>query len=329
VRILHLLASPYWSGPAENVALLARAQRERGHTVSVAIDRKRLSSPSEEIAWPRLKALGLLDEGEMELSVKSSPLTMWSDARKLASRQLDAVHCHFSHDHFIGRWGRPKGARLVRSIHAPRSIRWSLPFADAYTVPTADMARELIGRHVTVLPTLVDPVFRPATAREAQQKELGISGSPVIGMVSTFQLSRRHDVGVAAFLQLRERLPDAQFVLVGDGETQAATRQAAPFATFAGYQSGADFVRWLQAMDVIWILGLGNDWSGRAAAQAQACDVRVVAVDEGALATWADAVVPLDPKAIAEVTIDLKAKGLNRRTNEEIAREVLKLYQPA
>ena len=41
MRILHLLASPFFSGPAESVALLALAQRALGHEVSVAVDRKR------------------------------------------------------------------------------------------------------------------------------------------------------------------------------------------------------------------------------------------------------------------------------------------------
>ena len=48
MTILHLLASPFWSGPAENVALLARAQREAGHEVTVAVDRRRKEIPAEE-----------------------------------------------------------------------------------------------------------------------------------------------------------------------------------------------------------------------------------------------------------------------------------------
>ena len=52
MKILHLLASPVWSGPAEPVALLAAAQRALGHDVRVAIDRKRLLVSSEELALP-------------------------------------------------------------------------------------------------------------------------------------------------------------------------------------------------------------------------------------------------------------------------------------
>src|SRR5690606_36177038 len=96
---------------------------------------------------------------------------------------VDVVHCHFSHDHWVARWGRPKGARLVRSIHAPRSLRRSTPPADAWTVPYPQLLPALTGQKVAVLPALVDPMFVPG-------------GSPhqgfVVGMVSTFKPSRRH-----------------------------------------------------------------------------------------------------------------------------------------
>ena len=137
MRILHLLASPFWSGPAENVALLALAQRQAGHEVAVALDRRRTKVDAEEPAVPRFEALGLLDSGGLELSVKSPPWTVLGDMRRLRSRTLDVVHAHFTHDHLIARWARPQGAVLVRSIHAPRSLRSSLPKADAYTVPAA------------------------------------------------------------------------------------------------------------------------------------------------------------------------------------------------
>ena len=81
MRILHLLASPFWSGPAENVALLAQAQRALGHEVTVAVDRKRRDIAAEEPAVPRFQALGLLDEGGLALSVKSPPWELWSDLR--------------------------------------------------------------------------------------------------------------------------------------------------------------------------------------------------------------------------------------------------------
>ncbi|NTX16692.1 glycosyltransferase [Myxococcus sp. CA051A] len=335
MRILHLLASPFFSGPAENVALLALAQREAGHEVTVAVDRRRKEMPAEEPAVPRLRALGLLDDEGLELSVKSPPWRVWSDLRRLRARRVDVVHSHFSHDHFLARWGRPQGAVLVRSLHAPRSIRSSLPAADAYTVPASSLLPRLLerGRTARVLPALVDPRFRPESDREASRRELGLKGAPLVGMVSTFQPSRRHAVGVEAFALYREQRPDARFVLVGDGALLEATRsQVASLGltdavVFTGYQQGEDFARWLRALDEVWLLGLGNDWSARAAAQARACGVRVVAVEEGALPELADArVVEPTPEAVVAASLSGQRAPVAHPTNASIAADVLALY---
>src|SRR4029453_19053177 len=67
VRILHLLSSPVWSGPAEPVALLAEGHPALGHALWVAIDSPRPGTGSEEAAAPRLEALGLLDSRGLRL----------------------------------------------------------------------------------------------------------------------------------------------------------------------------------------------------------------------------------------------------------------------
>ncbi|HZI15471.1 MAG TPA: glycosyltransferase [Myxococcus sp.] len=335
MRILHLLASPFFSGPAENVALLAQAQREAGHEVTVAVDRLRTDVPAEEPAVPRFRELGLLDEGGLELSVKSSLGQMWKDLRRLRARQVDVVHSHFSHDHLLARWGRPRGAVLVRSIHAPRSLRATLPAADAYTVPASELLRWMKKRRklAQVLPPLVDARFRPAADKYALRQELGLEGSPLGGMVSTFQPSRRHAMGVEAFAMYRMDLPVARFVLVGDGALLEPTKRLVAdkglshVVTFAGYQQGENFVRWLQALDEVWVLGLGNDWSGRAAAQARACGVRVVAMEEGALRDLADAgaMAPVAEAVVAAALSD-NMNPVAHPSNAQITRDVLDLY---
>ncbi len=336
MRILHLLASPFWSGPAENVALLALAQREAGHEVTVAVDRRRREVAAEEPAVPRFEALGLLDEGGLELSVKSPPWVVWRDLRRLRARSVDVVHAHFTHDHLVARWGRPRGAVLIRSVHAPRSLRSSLPYADAYTVPASSVITRLLGRRVRVLPPLVDPRFRPAEDRETLRRELGLTGAPLVGMVSTFQASRRHTLGVEAFARLRRTHAEARLVLVGDGELVEPVRQQVrslgleEAVTFAGYQQGEAFVHWLQTLDEVWVLGLGNDWSARAAAQARACGVRVVAVGEGNLPALADVLVEeLTPEAVAEVSESGARALVAHPSNARIAADVVALYEQA
>ncbi|WP_338865321.1 glycosyltransferase [Myxococcus stipitatus] len=339
MRILHLLASPFYSGPAENVVLLALAQREAGHEVTVAVDRRRKDVPAEEPAVPRLRELGLLDEGGLELSVKSPPWSVLGDWYRLRARSVDVVHSHFSHDHFLARWGRPGGsAVVVRSLHAPRSLRSSLPAADGYTVPAHSLLPRLLerGTLAQVLPALVDQRFHPAEDREALRRELGLKGGPLVGMVSTFQPSRRHEVGVEAFSLYRRQRPDARFVLVGDGQLLESTRSLvaarglSDAVVFAGYQQGEDFARWLRALDEVWLLGLGNDWSARAAAQARACGVRVVAVEEGALPDLADArVAEPSPTAVLNAALSSQRSPVVHPTNASIAEDILALYSKA
>ena len=284
---------------------------------------------------PRLLSMGLLDEHGLELSVKSSPFGLWRDLLRLKALEVDVVHCHMSHDHTLTWLSRPSGARVVRSLHAPRSMRWSTPSADGWTVPVDAWARRLLGARVMVLPPLVDAMFVPPGNRLAHKRSLGLPVAPLVGMVSTFQASRRHDVGLAAFARLRGREPEARLVLVGDGREEGAVRSriAALGLTgqvhLVGYQSGARFVEFLQALDEVWILGLGNDFSGRAAAQARACGVRVVAVDEGALARYADAVVSCDGEAIAEVALREVRRLVFLESSQAIAGRVIDLYGQA
>ena len=327
MKILHLLASPFFTGPAEVVTQLALAQRALGHEVTVAVDRKRRATTSEELIVPRLEPLGLLSPAPLELSVKSTPWAMLSDVLTLRSQTVDVVHAHFSHDHTIARMGRPKGARLIRSVHAPRSIRWAMPQADGYTVPMDSLARRLMGQRVLVLPALVGPQFVPPQDRAALRAGLGLPAGRLVGMVSTFQASRRHELGLAAFAALRAKDPAASLLLVGDGPLQQQLQARAPEGVhFAGYQSGDAFVRHLQALDEVWILGLGNDWSARAAAQARACGVRVVAVDEGALSRYADALVEPTAESLLHAALGEERHERSIESPESIARRVLGFY---
>ncbi|MDP1915912.1 MAG: glycosyltransferase [Myxococcales bacterium] len=335
MKVLHLLASPYFSGPAESLTQLALAQRSLGHDVSIAVDRKRTQTSAEELAVPRLQDLGLLADVGLELSVKSSPLAVARDIKALKSIAADVIHCHFSHDHLLARWGRQKGTTLVRSIHAPRSVRRLMPVADAWTVPFEALKRPFMGPRVMVLPPLVSASFSPPASRAELRRRLELPDVPLVGMVSTFQPSRRHALGVAAFDALVKRRPEAHLVLIGDGElvgpVQALVKEKGLSARvhFVGYQRGEAFVRWLQALDEVWVLGLGNDFSARAAAQARAVGVRVIGVNEGALSRFADVVVPAEATAVAKAALSPDRRHVTLERPEELAARVLELYGPS
>ena len=333
MKILHLLSSPMWSGPAEPVSLLAVAQRALGHTVSVAIDSTREGTGSEEPAAPHLAALGLLDGQGLRLCTRDGATGLWRDARRLSRLEADVVHAHFSHDHWVAALAGHRGVR-VRSFHAARSRRPFRPPATAYTVPTPSLGVGL-RRPWMVLPPLVAPIFRAAEDRAALQASLGLT-PPVVGMVSTFQASRRHALALAAFARLHLRLPQAMLVLVGDGQLGATLRAQvhalglSSQVRFTGYQSGEALVRWMQAFDELWVLGLGNDEAGRSAVQGRAVGARVLGVDEGALGTWVDAVVPeLTPEALSGLALRDERRSLALPEPRVVAEELLGLYARA
>lgn len=334
MKVLHLLASPVFTGPAELVVQLALAQRALGDEVSIAVDRRRTTHSSEELLVPVLRAQELLDDQGLECSVKSSPLAWWRDLERLGARQVDVVHCHFSHDHLLARLAKPTGAALVRSIHAPRSLRWSTPRAHGWTVPFEALLRPLIGQPVCVLPALVAPEFVPAD-RSSRRRELGLPVGPLIGMVSTFQPSRRHALALEAFAEVARRHPEASLVLIGDGRLESAIREDVAArglgarVHLCGYQSGARFVQHLQALDEVWLLGLGNDFSARAAAQARACGVRIVAVDEGALAHYADEVIAPDAVSLTQAALRGVRREVPLEAPSQVARRLRELYVAA
>lgn len=330
MKILHLLASPFFTGPAEAVVQLALAQRALGHQVEVAVDRKRTAHTSEELLVPRLLPTGLLSSLALELSVKSTPWALWRDGRTLSGVHVDVVHSHFSHDATLARWALPRHVTLIRSLHAQRSVRRWLPRAHGYTVPVAAWSRALLGKPVLVLPPLVGSEFVPASERIELRRKLNLPGGRLVGMVSTFQPSRRHRLGLDAFAMVRQRAPDASFIVVGDGPLESELkRHAGEGVHFVGYQSGQQFVQYLQALDEVWILGLGNDWSARAAAQARQCGVRVVAVDEGALSQFADAVVEPTAAAVAQAALSESTRRVSVESPDDIARRVLAFYEAA
>lgn len=316
MRIVHLLASPVFSGPAELVRELALAQRALGHEVQVAVDRTR-GARTEEPAGPRFADEGLLLDGPLELSVKSSPLAMLRDVRHLWQLAPDVLHAHFSHDHHLAALATHGATVLVRSVHAPRSFGWATPRAHVYTAPFAALTHRLRRRKVPVLehPPLAGPSYAPGS-REAARQALGVQGAPLVGLVSSFQPSRRLDVALDAFALLRRERPGARLVLAGDGELAAALQARAAAddlrgaVTFLGYRSGPAFVEVLQAVDQVWILGLGNDFSGRAAVQAKACGALVLAVAEGALASWADGLAAPTPEAVAHAAFALVGRAV-------------------
>jgi glycosyltransferase involved in cell wall biosynthesis len=299
LRILELLSSPVWTGPAEPMASVARALQRRGHRVEVAVDSRRPGDLRD-----RLRALGLPVRGDLALSTRAGPLAHLGDAGRLRrlARDLDLVHAHFSNDHalaLLALRGLP-GVRLVRTVHSARSLR-PRPFqglvhrrTDGLVAVCRAHARLLVERfgvdprRVLASRGAVDPA---AFAPEGPdlRAELGLApGQPAAGIVARVKPDRRHGELLQAFRAVAAGMPEARLVVVGRGEGLDALRALVAGSglegrvVFAGYRTGPELAAAYRTLDAKVLLAEGNDGTCRALLEAMACGRAAVAYRFGA-----------------------------------------------
>lgn len=149
-----------------------------------------------------------------------------------------------------------------------------------------------------VVPNGVDvDHYVPAPAVQARGA-LGLAAGPVAVCVGRLSRQKGQDRLLEAWPLVRDRVPDAELVLVGDGPDRDSLQAAAPDGVrLAG--STADARPWLQAADVV---VLPSRWEGMALVplEAMACGRSVVGTDVGGLGGLlrdAGASLPVDASA--------------------------------
>jgi glycosyltransferase involved in cell wall biosynthesis len=305
VRVLELLSSPFWTGPAEPMSSVARELLRRGHEVELAVDGRRPGDLRD-----RLRDMGFRVRDGFTLSTRSGPLRMLGDLRALrrASREVDVLHANFSHDHALALLaGAGEGRhRVVRTVHSSRSLsrrplqRLAHRRTDGLVAVCPAHAQILVEafgvppERVLVTRGAVDAA-RFSPEGPDLRAELGLApGQPVVGIVSRVKPDRRHGELVDAFRRVVDRLPEARLVVVGRGEgieavkARVAARDLERQVIFAGYRAGAELPAAYRTLDVKALLAEGNDGTCRALLEGMACGRPGVAFRFGAPA---DAIV--------------------------------------
>ena len=287
MRVLELLSSPVWTGPAEPMTSVARQLVARGHRVEVAVDTRREGDLRE-----RLAAEGFPPRGDLALSTKGGPGAFVGDLVRLRriARDFDVVHANFSNDHALAALAvSRRTSRVVRTVHSSRSLadRGLQGFVHRHT----DGLLAVCDAHAAILRERFRvPAERVAIARGAVdadrftpegpdlRAELGIPAeAPVVGIVSRVKPDRRHAELVAAFRPVLARLPEARLVVVGRGEgledlrARVAREGLGDRVVFAGYRRGPELAAAYRTLDAKVLLAEGNDGTCRALLEAMAC----------------------------------------------------------
>ncbi len=155
-------------------------------------------------------------------------------------------------------------------------------------VPTASMRAELAAsgfRNLHVVSRGVDTqLFNPARRDLVLRAAWGAAPSdPVILSVGRLAPEKNLDTLVEAFTRIRETVPAAKFVVVGDGPARDSLRARCPDATFVGMRTGEELAAHYASSDVFLFPSLTETF-GNVTIEAMASGLAVVAFDYAAAA---------------------------------------------
>lgn len=321
MRILHLVSYPLYSGPLPSTLALALAQRRLGHTVWLACDLQRGNFDGfEEAAGPHLRRAHLSPplSRPLVLSTHASLAQHWGDYRALKAllqpRQVDIVHTHLSHDHALAALCKHAKLPLVRTVHAARALsrrfgqRFLMRQTDHFIVRSqAHKSRliELVGapqERVTTIAGSVDAALWQYPDAQAKQqarqrfRQRFAIGDAALLLGHVALIAGRGQQELLAALPQSSAHPAAgvHVVFIGDGEQAAALkdevkrRQLQDRVCFTGYLPAAELKDAYAAMDAAYVMQAGNDAAVRAALEAMAAGLPVLAPQTDALAELVD-----------------------------------------
>ena len=321
--ILHV-SQPTDGGVGRYVADLVADQMARGWRVVVAsptygaLAAQTTAADAEHVPWTAGRAPGpgsLLDATRLSRIVRSV--------------DPDVVHLHSSKAGFAGRLslrgGRPTifqphawSFEAVRGAVRPAAVAWERQAARwaavILCVSEAERRRgEEHGVHASwrVIPNGVDlDAWSEASTeeRDAARARLGLQDRPTVLCVGRLCRQKGQDLLLDAWPDIREDVPEAQLVFVGDGPDLEKLQSGANGAVvFAGHRD--DVGDWLAAADVV---AFPSRWEGMSIGmlEAMARGRSVVATDvPGASEALGDTLVPAEDSAALAAAIGARLRA--------------------
>ena len=297
------------TGGAERLVIdLAPALREHVDIVPVA-------------ALPKPNDLApLLSEADLNpLSLAGGVRWPWELARVVREREIDVVH---THGPYVGALARVALTHDVALVHTEHSV-WSshrlatrvlnrLTFSrvDAATAVSDEVAREM--PRARVIPNGIDVAAVCKDAAAGTDLDGLTLTSPSFACVGHLRRRKGIDVLLAAAAIVRQEMPDARGVVVGDGEDapelRALQRAHAPNVRLLGHRTDA---RAIAASADVFVVPSRVEGMPLALLEAMALERPIVATRVGSipelLTSEVDALLvpPEDPRALASAIVRL------------------------
>jgi glycosyltransferase involved in cell wall biosynthesis len=230
LNVLQVLGNAIVGGMETSVLRLVERLPAHGVRVTAV-------APFESVVTERLRAAGV---EVTTLPLPEDPL--WSSLQLLSTlvraQAIDVLHAHLHNAHMTaGVVGRLTGKPVLATVHG-RSVM--LADLEAHRLTSTHLA--VVCKHsyyhalglgvdasrLHLIPNGVDvQAFAPRRRDGALRREWGIPATaPLAAFVGRLSPEKGPDVFLRALPQVRERVPQARFVIVGDGPMRAALASA-------------------------------------------------------------------------------------------------------
>lgn len=217
--------------------------------------------------------------------------------RLIRDHAVDVVHTHSSIDSWLATLAaRSLRRAVVRSRHVsiPVKRRGAFVYRLADRVITSgDAIARVLGAagvaagKIVSIPAGIDVHrFHPGVSGTRVRSELGLAG-PLVGLVANLRSSKGHRVFIDAAAEVLRALPEARFVIVGDGVAREPIRRhiEARGLTNAVVMTGfrRDVPEVMAALDVLVLPSLRSEATSQVIPQALAVGTPVVATTVGGI----------------------------------------------
>lgn len=292
--------------------------------------------PSEDLENINLHVLRTVGTKATVLKYTINPLYVLKQLKKLIKEiKPDIIHGHSVRDHTIiaaltgfhpfvvTAWGsdvliHPKESKVMKY-----AVPFTLRRADMITCDGANSKDAMVEMGIEdekikmIFHGIDTKKFDPSHKDKNIVNEFGIFDSPTV--LSTRRLGPIHDVGtlIRAVPLVLEEIPDAKFIIVGEGEQKECLMDLAKSldvfdaTRFVGWIQNDKLPQYLASVDVYVSTSLSDSGLAAGTAEAMACGLPAVITDFGDNGKWVEDgvngfTVPLkDPKSLAEKIIYL------------------------
>jgi glycosyltransferase involved in cell wall biosynthesis len=319
---LHVDTERTWRGGQNQVLLTVRGLRARGHRATL------MAHPDGEL---RQRAA---DSGDLILLAPRMELDLtaaWKLSRLLREQQPTIVHAHDAHAVAmtalaISLGGAALPTRLVAArrvtFHVGKNVfsRWKYRQVDRFICASEFIRSVLIGDGIPA--DRLDVVYDGADLKSVQAAPLVNAhqtfclphGAPLVGNVAALDPDKGQRYLVDAAHLVVRRVPDARFLIVGQGELEHTLREQIKHlhlekhVVLTGFRS--DVLSLQKGFDVFAMSSV-SEGLGTSALDAMACGRPVVATRVGGLPEVVahretGLLVPArDPASLAEAIIEL------------------------